>query len=154
MAADGKTMTCKCDPGWNGETCTGIAKVSDQGFTNPGASGSGTCTSIWICPWAGVSLSTPSMTHGVWDGFDNAGKWQNCIHVEDSIGRGPNITFTATGANGKTDTYNVQKDCCGIQGLMCWRSNTQSLTISGGTNYAEWSANDTTPGGMIIGMPL
>ena len=38
-------------------------------------SGSGTCTDIWICPWAGVTLSwIPSMTHGVWDGLRNAGQ--------------------------------------------------------------------------------
>ena len=151
---DGKTQSCKCDPGWNGTTCTGIAKVSDQGFSNPGANGSGTCTDIWICPWAGVTLSDPRMTHGVYDGKGSAGNWKNCIHVEDSIGRGPDFTFTATGVNGKTDTYHVQKDCCGVQSFMCMRSNTQPLHISGGTNYAEWTANDTTPGGMVIGMPL
>ena len=94
------------------------------------------------------------MNHGVFDGFGNAGNWKNCIHVEDHPGRGPDLTFTATGANGKTDTYHVQKDCCGFQAFMCMRSNTQPLHISGGTNYAEWSANDTTPGGMVIGMPL
>ena len=151
---DGKKLSCKCDTGWNGATCTGIAKVSDQGFSNPGVSGGGTCTSVWICPWAGVSLSAPTMTHGLWDGFDNTGNWKNCIHVEDHPGKGPDITFKATGANGKTDTYHVQKDCCGFQAGLCWRSNTQPLSISGGTNYAEWSANGTTAGGMIIGMPL
>ena len=151
---NGKTKGCDCDPGWSGPTCTGIAKVSAQGFTNPGASGSGTCTDIWVCPWEGVTLDAPLMTHGTFDGWENAGSWQNCIHVEDSATRGPDFTFVARGANGKIERYYVQKDCCGFAAFMCWRSNTQPVKVSGGTNYQAWEASETTPGGIIIGMPL
>jgi hypothetical protein len=149
------TVACTCDLGWNDSTCMGVDKVSDQEFTNPGIGyTTGTCEDILICPWVGVTLSDVSMTYGNYDGIENIVNWKNCIHVADQFGRGPDFTFTATGANGKTESYHVQKDCCGFQAFACMRSTTQPLNISGGSNYKEWSADDITPGGIIIGMPL
>ena len=150
---DGKTLTCICDSGWNGSTCTGIEKVSDQGFSNPGIGADGNCENAYLCPWTGVTLNFSSCPHGKCTTGEDIGQFKNCIRIQDNPAKGPEVKFTATGANGKTDSYTVQKDCCGI-GFFCLHGNTQSLSVTGGSNYVKWAADDTTPGGMVIGMPL